>query len=65
MPEKYRWLVDINPLAQLIDLYNKALIYPESVSLTINFYVMSVALIALCSLLYISKNLRTHIIRNV
>ncbi|OBT13664.1 hypothetical protein A9264_15270 [Vibrio sp. UCD-FRSSP16_10] len=65
IPEKHRWLVDFNPLAQLIDLFYKSLIYPETVSISHNFIVLALGTAALCILLYLSKLLRTHIIRNV
>ncbi|MEZ8611612.1 MULTISPECIES: ABC transporter permease [Vibrio] len=65
VPENYRWLVNINPLAQLIDLFNRALVYPETVNIMNNLTILTISIFSLASLLYISRSLRTQIIRNV
>ncbi|WP_413111977.1 ABC transporter permease [Thaumasiovibrio sp. DFM-14] len=65
VPERYHWLIDINPLAQLVDLFNRALIYPETVNIVTNFIILGGASLIFMGLLYLSKSLRTQIIRNV
>ncbi|MGF1688927.1 ABC transporter permease [Photobacterium japonica] len=65
VPEKYQWLVTVNPLAVLIEMYNKALIYPSTVSLQHNFIVLILSVVMLISTLYIAKLVRTQVIRNV
>ncbi|TKF92860.1 ABC transporter permease, partial [Vibrio sp. F13] len=44
VPENYRWLVNINPLAQLIDLFNRALVYPETVNIMSNFTILAISI---------------------
>ena len=65
VPEKYQWLVKVNPLAVLIEMYNKALVYPTSISLQHNIIVLCLSFIGLFIMLQISKLLRTQVIRNV
>lgn len=65
VPENYQWLVTLNPFAYLVDLFNKALVYPHEVVLSNNIIILSISSILLFSLLVIAKKLRTQIIRNV
>ncbi|KHT61561.1 hypothetical protein RJ45_21830 [Photobacterium gaetbulicola] len=65
VPEKYQWLVKVNPLAVLIDMYNKALVYPTSISIQHDIVVLCLSFVGLFVMLQISKLLRTQVIRNV
>jgi ABC-type polysaccharide/polyol phosphate export permease len=65
VPDDYQWLVNLNPFAYLIDFYNKALIYPETVRLTENIFTLMIAVAVLLGLMDICKRLTPQIIRNV
>lgn len=65
VPEHYRWLVDINPLAHLVSLFNDALVYSNNVNYSHGFYFLIISSVFLMLMLFLSNKLRTAIIRNV
>lgn len=65
VPDRYKWLVELNPFAYLIDCYDKALIYSTSVSLTDNSIILIASAAVLLGLVHICNRLTPHIIRNV
>lgn len=65
VPERYQWMVTINPFAHLIDLYNKALVYPQTVDLSTNFIALVVAALVLLCLSRLCDRLTPYIIRNL
>ena len=65
VPENYQWLVNFNPLAHLIDMFNVSLLYPEQAVLTHHLATLLLSVCALSFLLFLAQKLRTQIIRNV
>lgn len=65
VPESYRWIIDINPFAHLVTLFNESLVHPEQVNYTHSISVLLSSITFLIVMLLISKKLRTSIIRNV
>lgn len=65
VPEKFRFLVDLNPFAYLIDYYNNALIYTDQVQYDTLFYALIVSSFVLLMLTRLCKKITPQIIRNV
>lgn len=65
VPENFRFLVDLNPFAHLIDYYNNALIYTDKVQYDNMFYGLAFSSLVLAVLIRICKKLAPQIIRNV
>jgi ABC-type polysaccharide/polyol phosphate export permease len=65
VPDRYQWVVDMNPFAYLVAYYNKALIYPQQVRLAENLFVLLMAAIALIVFSMICQRLTPYIVRNV
>ncbi len=65
VPENHQWLIDFNPLAHLVDMFNLSLIYTDQVVLSNYLLTLFLSACTLSFLLFIAKKLRMQIIRNV
>ncbi len=65
VPENFRFLVDLNPFAHLINYYNNALIYTDKVQYENMLYGLVFSSFALFILIRVCKKLTPQIIRNV
>lgn len=65
VPEKFRFLIELNPFAHLISFYNNALIYTDKVSYNHMLYALVASSVVLIVLMRICKRLTPQIIRNV
>ena len=65
VPENFRFLVELNPFAHLINFYNNALIYTDKVNYIHILYGLIISSIVLVVLIRICKRITPQIIRNV
>jgi ABC-type polysaccharide/polyol phosphate export permease len=65
VPDRYQWVVDLNPFAYLVEFYNRALIYPHQVNLMENLFSLLMAAVSLAVFFVICQRLAPYIVRNV
>mgnify|MGYP000647424310 FL=1 len=62
VPEKYIWIIELNPLVYIINGYRDSLIYHkwfwENINMTIYFWIITAVIFILSSLVF--RKLRPH-----